>query len=240
MSTTSVFCYGAEILFPMNIHKNHLLTFLVKFSNLHVASSVYWFPDVECPTNSPPSLQQLSLLKFMTNFETAEDFDDYLNDDGNIESAIVRNVCDEFILSSKQLPEVYTLQDEVFISDTIVGIYQNRHYDIENILQQIVDSSISYLCPLSKKLEVVAMKTHNNNNRNEEEMLFYLTVQDNNENSKQSTSPINKKANLNVTPVDKYTELAFNCVLKELRRMNIATDDEPSFLLLSAIDQFDY
>ena len=48
--------------------------------------------------------------------------------------------------------------------------------------------------------------------------------------------PINKKAKLNVTLplLISILKEAFYCILKELTRVNICTDNEPSFLMLDA------
>ena len=186
------------------------------------------------------SLKQLSLLKLMSNFETGEEFDAFLNnDDGNIESVIAKNVYEEVVLKSKQLPVVAPVDDKIdWDIDLIFDWFlETRHYGIIKRDLQVIVDRITSLYPFAKKLEVVQMQEFSPHGENDEEFRFYLIVKDNstkvNVNSESSES-CNKRIILNNTPMDCWTELAFNCSLQELRRLGINTDDKAEFSLLHA------
>ena len=121
MNTKTVYCYGAEILQPhVKQNQSTHLAFMIKYGNLldgiyfdeyalkaiKKTASIFFPPPV-----TPPPLKELSLLKIMSNFESGEAFDAYLQDDGN-ESQVVQNVYDELVTKSKELPIIAPITEQ--------------------------------------------------------------------------------------------------------------------------------
>ena len=75
---------------------------------------------------------------------------------------------------------------------------------------------------------------------NDEEFRFFLTV------SEKTTSyeigaldeTCNKRMKLDISPMDKWTELAFYSVLQKLRRFGVRTDGKPEFMALVSANTY--
>ena len=246
MESKSVYCLGAEVLIQDKTNDCADVAFMFRYGervegwdldeeerrSLEAGISAY----LPVSSSSFPTLKQLSLLKLMSNFDTGEEFADYLNtDDGNIESMIAKNVYQEVLAKSKQLPIVASVDSVDWDLDNVIDWYfENLHEGIITRELQVIVDRITSLHPFSKELEVVEMEELGVYEPNDEEFRYYLTVKANkvevNVHSETKTS--NKRMKLNNSPMDCWTELAFYCTLQELRRLGVRTDDKAEFSLL--------